>query len=105
MLQFPSILLSVQFVISSFNCIIDLLFLPILGFEDFIIQMSKIDDMMKEEADNFREVVDTLCKTQSILWYSELYKQTSAHEFNLTQDALQVFEMLLFFLFCFNHFY
>ncbi|KAH1062252.1 E3 ubiquitin-protein ligase BRE1-like 2 [Glycine max] len=31
-----------------------------LSSEDAKIQMSKIDDMTKEEADNFREVVDTL---------------------------------------------
>ncbi|KAG4953209.1 hypothetical protein JHK87_038803 [Glycine soja] len=31
-----------------------------LSSEDAIIQMSKIDDMTKEEVDNFREVVDTL---------------------------------------------
>ena len=68
MLQFPSILLSIQFVISSFKCIIDLLFLLILGFADFIIQMSKIDDMMKKEAGNFLEVIDTLhANTKNIL--------------------------------------
>jgi len=36
------------------------LFLLILGFADIIVQMSKIDDMMKKEADNFCEVIDTL---------------------------------------------
>lgn len=39
-------------------CIIDLLFL--FGFADVIILTSKIDDMAKKEADNFREVIDTL---------------------------------------------
>ena len=36
------------------------MFLLILGFADIIVQMSKIDDMMKKEADNFCEVIDTL---------------------------------------------
>jgi len=36
------------------------LILLILGLADVIIQMSKIDDMTKKEADNFREVIDTL---------------------------------------------
>ncbi|KAK7320550.1 hypothetical protein VNO77_30120 [Canavalia gladiata] len=31
-----------------------------LSYEDALIQMSKIDDMMKEEANNLREVIDTL---------------------------------------------
>ena len=37
-----------------------MLWLLILGFADAIIQMSKIDDMMKEEANNLREVIDAL---------------------------------------------
>jgi len=36
------------------------LFLLIFGFADIIIQMSKIDDMTKKEADDFREVIYTL---------------------------------------------
>jgi len=41
-------------------CIIDLLFILILGFVDVIIKMSEIVDMTKKEVDNFREVIDTL---------------------------------------------
>jgi len=36
------------------------LFLVKLGFANVIIQMSKIDDMTKNEADNFRQVIYTL---------------------------------------------
>lgn len=41
-------------------CINDLLFLLVLGLADAIIQMSKIDDMTKEEENYLREVIDTL---------------------------------------------
>jgi len=34
--------------------------LVILGFADVIIPMSKIEDMTKNEADNFRDVIYTL---------------------------------------------
>lgn len=41
-------------------CINGLLWLLVLGFADAIIQMSKIDDMMKEDAKNLRDVIDAL---------------------------------------------
>lgn len=37
-----------------------LLCLHVLGFPDVVIQMSRIDDMMKEEANNLHEVIDAL---------------------------------------------
>lgn len=37
-----------------------MLWFLMLGFADAIIQMSKIDDMMKEEANNLSEVINAL---------------------------------------------
>ena len=38
----------------------DLFFLLVMLFADVIIEMSKIDDMMEEEAKNLRKVIDAL---------------------------------------------
>ena len=49
-----------NFISPPFEVSLDYWLLFLYGCTDAIIQLSKIDDLMKEEANNLREVIDAL---------------------------------------------